>query len=301
MTMDAPSPGLTTPSAPGTYSDGHPLDQVHYREYKLILRPTLFTSAQSFADFSRLVRHAADELDVALFREERPEPQIREVLFFDTPAAHLYNGQFILRQRTTYRNGWPIDEREVVLKFRHPDRDVAAAMDVRPAGRLAHLIKFKEELLPLREGLGGIRSLFSHSCTLRESLLVPDRPFQEVTALLPALRQLGVPPDTPIQVVSGVAVEEVLADIGEVHFGHGLRAKANVAVWRDRGPQTPLIGEFAFQCKFERYQELHHKAKKRSEEFFRMLQLAARDWVQLDATKTGVVYTHGRAAVTNRE
>jgi hypothetical protein len=299
MTMDPPSPA--TPAAPRAYSDGHPLDQVHYREYKLILRATRFTSAQSVTDFTRLVRHAAEELDVALFREERPEPQIREVLFFDTTACDLYNGTFMLRQRTTYRHGWPLDEREVVLKFRHPEVETAAAVDVRPTGGLAHLVKFKEELLPLRDGLGGIRSLFSHNCTLSDAPALRDRPFQEVAALFPALAPLAVPPDAPLQLVSGLAAEEVLADIGEVHFGHGLRAKANVAVWRDRGPQTPLVGEFAFQCRFERYEELHHKARKRSEEFFRALQLAARDWVQLDATKTGVVYSRGRAPVSNRE
>ena len=72
-------------------------------------------------------------------------------------------------------------------------------------------------------------------------------------------------------------------------------------MWRDRGPQTPLIGEFAFQCKFERYEELHQKAKKRADEFFHTLQLAARDWAQLNATKTGVIYGTGRTPVTNRE
>ncbi len=301
MTMDAPSSGAPTPAGTRTYSDGHPLDQVHYREYKLILKPTRFTSAQSFADFARLVRHAAEQLDVALFREERAESQIREVLFLDTPGFDLYNGKFILRQRTTYKNGWPLDEHEIVLKFRHPDMDTAAAVDVRPAGPLSHLVKFKEELLPLRDGLGGLRSLFSHNCTLSETLALRDRPFQEAATLFPALRRLPVAPDAPIRLVNGMPAEEVLADIGEVHFGHGLKAKANVAIWRDRGPQTPLVGEFAFQCKFERYEELHHKAKRRSEEFFGTLQLAARDWVQLDATKTGVIYARGSAAVTNRE
>jgi hypothetical protein len=296
MTMDAP-----WPAPPRAYSDGHPLDQVHYREYKLILKPTRFTSARSVGDFTGLVRHAAEQVDVALFPEERPEPQIREVLFFDTAAGDLYNGKFILRQRTAYRHGWPADEPEVVLKFRHPDRDTAAAVDVRPAARLAHLIKFKEELLPLRVGLGGLRNLFSHNCTRGAAPPLRDRPFQEAAGLFPALRALAVPPEAPIQLVGGMAAEEVLADIGEVHFGHGLRAKASIAIWRDRGPQTPLVGEFAFQCRFERYEELHRKARQRSEDFFRALQLAARDWVQLDATKTGVVYARGRVPVSNRE
>jgi hypothetical protein len=300
MTPDPP-PAAAPPGAAATYSDGHPRDQVHYREYKLILKPTRFTGAQSFADFARLVRHAAEQLDVALFREERAESQIREVLFFDTPGFDLYNGKFILRQRTTYRNGWPLDEREVVLKFRHPDLDTAAATDVRPGGRFPHLIKFKEELLPLRDGLGGMRSLFSHNCTLGDAPALGQRTFQEVAALFPALGRLPVPAEAPIGLVNGLSAEEVLADIGEVHFGHGLKAKANVAIWRDRGPQTPLVGEFAFQCKFERYEELHRKARQRSEEFFRTLQLAARDWVQLDATKTGIIYARGSAAVANRE
>ena len=292
-----------SPASSRVYSDGHPLDQLHYREYKLILRPYRFTSAQSFTDFTRLVRHAAEQLEVALFREERSEPEVREVLFFDTPARHLYThpGKFILRQRTEYRRGWPVDEREVVLKFRHADVDVAAAVDMRAAGTVGHLIKFKEELLPLREQLGGLRSLFSHNCTLTEPLALRNRCFGDMAAIFPALGQLAVPPDTPLDLVNDLATEEVMADVGELHFGHGLRAKANLAVWRDRGPQTPLIGEFSFQCKFERYEELHHKAKKRSEEFFRALQLAARDWVQLDATKTGLVYGYRGAAVANRE
>jgi hypothetical protein len=301
MTTDAMPRGATTPSGTRAYSDGHPLDRIHYREYKLILQPGRFTSAQSFTDFSRLVRQAAEQLDVALFREERSESEVREVLFFDTPSCHLYNNAFILRQRTTYKDGWPVDEREIVLKFRHPDMNTAAAVDVRPGGQLSYLIKFKEELLTLRDGLGGIRSLFSHNCMVSTPLLLRDRPFEEVAALLPALRRLAVPPGTPVQLVNGMAVEEVLADLGELHFGHGLKAKATIAIWRDRGSQTPLIGEFAFQGKFERYEELHHKAKKRSEEFFRALQLTARNWVQVNATKTGVVYGRSPTPVTNRE
>jgi hypothetical protein len=282
------------------YSDGHPLDQVHYREYKLILKPVRFGSPRSFADFSKLVRHAADELDVALFREEHSANQVREVLFLDTTAFDFYNHAFILRRRTIYEDGWPGDEHEVVLKFRHPDLETAARIDVRPAAG-PHQVKFKEELLSLRDGLGGMRSLFSHNCTLEAAPPLRDRPFAEVAAALPALGQLDLAPDTVVQLVNGLAAEEVLADLGELHFGHGLKARATIAVWRDRGPQIPLVGEFAFQCKFERSADVHEKAKRRADEFFCALQLEARDWVQVGATKTGVIYGAGQGAVTNRE
>ena len=292
----------TLPDAvPRTYSDGHPLDQVHYREYKLILRPARFSSPQSFTEFSRLVRHAAEELDVALYREEHSDNHIREVLFFDTPGFDLYNNAFILRRRTTYQSGWPLDDHELVLKFRHQDADTAAAVDVRPAAAARHEVRFKEELLPPRERLGGLRSLFSHNCTLEAPPPLRDRPFDDVAALFPALRRLRVLPGAVVQLVNHLAAEEVLADLGELRFGHGLDAKANIAIWRDRGTQVPLIGEFAFQCKFERYTELHQKAKKRADTFFHALQLAAPEWVQLNTTKTAVIYGTGRTPVTNRE
>jgi len=295
-------PDETPPDAvPHTYSDGHPLDPIHYREYKVILRPARFGSPRSFVEFSKLVRHAAEQLDVALYREEHGGNQIREVLFFDTPAFDFYNNAFILRRRTTYQHGWPIDDHELVLKFRHPDADTTAGVDMRPTGGTPYEIKFKEELLTPRDRLGGLRSLFSHNCTLQAPPPLRDRSFEEVAGVFPALRHLHVAPGTTVKLVNNMAAEEVLADLGELHFGHGLKAKATIAVWRDRGPQTPLVGEFAFQCKFERYTALHQKAKSRADEFFHTLQLAVPEWVQLNATKTGVIYGTGRTPVTNRE
>ena len=48
------------PAAPelqqGTYSDGHPLDEVHYLECKLILKAERFTSVKSFRQFADFVR-----------------------------------------------------------------------------------------------------------------------------------------------------------------------------------------------------------------------------------------------------
>jgi hypothetical protein len=146
-----------------------------------------------------------------------------------------------------------------------------------------------------------MRSLFSHNCTLDAPPPLRDRPFAEVAAALPALGQLALGPDTAIQLVNGLAAEEVLADLGELHFGHGLKARATIAVWRDRGPQLPLVGEFAFQCKFDRAADLHEKAKRRADEFFCAFQVEARDRVQVGATKTGVIYGAGHTAVTNRE
>jgi hypothetical protein len=56
------------------------------------------------------------------------------------------------------------------------------------------------------------------------------------------------------------------------------------------GDEKQLVGEFAYQCKFRRRDELEAVAMKRCEQFFCSLQLAARDWVSLSTTKAGAVY-----------
>ncbi len=56
-----------------------------------------------------------------------------------------------------------------------------------------------------------------------------------------------------MKLVNNMPVEEVLVNAGTLDFGKDLAAKATIALWRDRATETPLIGEFAFQLKFESY------------------------------------------------
>lgn len=287
-----------------TYSDGHPLDAVHYREYKILLKPDHFTEAHHFKQFGKLLRHAAAELEVALYTDqvESTGNQVREVVFYDTHDFDLYNHHFILRRRTRFDDGFPVATPELAFKFRHPDRDTAAAVDVRPHGGGKARIKFKEELLPLPDRIGGVRRLYSHNAVLELPRGDAETAVQHPTTSFPCLRGVQLC-ERSLALVNDVAVEEVLHDLGQLHFGHGVSAKANVAVWRRRADEKPLVGEFAFQCKFSRDDELHAKASKRAEKFFVQLQHGVRDWVQLGTTKTRVVYGLGAGGigVHNRE
>jgi hypothetical protein len=101
---------------------------------------------------------------------------------------------------------------------------------------------------------------------------------------------LNLPESESVALVHTTAVEEVLKDIGLLDFGKGVVAKSNVAVWRTRGDQKQLVGEFAFQAKFERRNQFHEEAKRRCQQFFVNLQYAAQDWLALGTTKTGAVY-----------
>src|SRR3954469_10402369 len=139
------------------YSDGQPFDEIRYLECKIILKPDGFTSVQSFYDFGKLVRGTAKDLKIGFIPDARTDrrPGIREITFLDTPDFRLYNHAFILRQRICYEDGFPVGDPEIVFKFRHPEMQQAAELDMRPHFSGRYRIKFKAEVLPLRDQIGG--------------------------------------------------------------------------------------------------------------------------------------------------
>jgi hypothetical protein len=147
-------------SKPATgYADGTPFDRVQYLEVKLILKPDRFTSVQSFRDFGKIVQRTAKQLGVGFVEDTKASlrPEIREIIFLDTPDFALYSNAFILRRRVSYVDGFPVGDPEIVFKFRHPDEQKAATLDVRPKIEGEYRIKFKAEVLPLKDEVGGYR------------------------------------------------------------------------------------------------------------------------------------------------
>ncbi len=284
----APSSGVQA------YSDGHPLDSVQYLEAKLILKPDRFVSVDSFRDFGKLVQRMAKNLRVGFITDPKTgrRPDTREIVFMDTPDFRLYNNAFILRRRITYVDGFPVGDPEIVFKFRHPDEQKAAALDVRPNIAGKYQIKFKAEVLPLKDEFGGLRTLYSHNCGFGLSQMHEgDRLGMWTLAhVFPALAVLKNSKDEEVGLVNEAIVEEVLLELGDLDFGKGVQGHCNVALWRTRGEHTPLVGEFAYQLKFNREDDLHVKPKKLSEQFFISLQQDVKDWVSLGTTKTGMVY-----------
>jgi len=280
-----------------------PGDDIHYREYKIILQPQHFTTARGFRDFWEIVKRTANKFSVKIHEAEEPfANQVREVLFYDTADFALYRNHFIVRMRTFYENGWPRGIPEFTVKFRHPSFEKAAAVDIHPAtpGGISR-IKFKEELLPLRESLGGIRSIFSHNCVLampREQLNIVAK---DLIASFPAIGDLGVSADDRVLLVNDFAVSEIQVNVGELHFHHDYNGKTTIAVWRDRKHEQPICGEFAFQCKFDKTSDLSKDSIKRADDFYRTLQVDAFDWVSLGTTKTALVYNWGQSEARHSE
>jgi len=108
--------------------------------------------------------------------------------------------------------------------------------------------------------------------------------------IFPALEPLKTAESDRVELVNQTIVEEVLQDLGGLDFGKGVAAESNIAIWRERGTHYPMCGEFAFEAKFKRRDELHEKAMDRCRQFFIALQQSGRDWLSLRTTKTGLVY-----------
>jgi hypothetical protein len=271
---------------------GH-FDEVQYLEAKIILKGDRFTSVDSFLAFEKLIRKAAKDTGVGYEPlSGKRRPQLREVLFLDTKDFRLYNHAFILRRRVLYEHGFLAGDPEIVFKFRHPDLAAAQAVDVTPRIDGEHRIKFKAEALPLKDKAGGVRLLYSHNSQFNMSQ-IPETDRTSARTLMtvfPPLAPLFKEGRGHVDLVNRTAVVEVLLDLGTLDFGKGAEAPCNVAVWRSRGDEHQLVGEFSFQCKFKKAADLHRKPRALAREFFCHLQHIAKDWVELGTTKTGSVY-----------
>ncbi|HVN70205.1 MAG TPA: hypothetical protein VMU38_11225 [Candidatus Binatia bacterium] len=278
-----------------TYADGNPHDRVQFFDAKLILKPDFFYSVRGFKSFSELVAEAASKVKgvrYSPFDLSKLRPRIREVMFLDTADFRLYNNSYILRRRTAYQDGFPIEDPEIVFKFRNPDMSLAASVDVRPKIAGPYRVKFKSEAVPLKDQVGGYRLLFSHNCIFPlSSVHEADRTnLQTIARVLPAVAGLIGSAEGKVELVNSTLVEEVLMDLGTLEFGKGLAAKCNISLWRSLGDHKVMCGEFAYQTKFDRREDVQEMAKQRVEELYIKLQLIATGWLYLGTTKTGLVY-----------
>jgi len=277
------------------YADGNPQDRVQFFDAKVILKPDFFATVRGFKMFSDLVVEAAGKVKGVTYKPAdltRARPRIKEVMFLDTADFRLYNNSFILRRRTDYQDGFPVSDPEVVFKFRNPDMQKVASIDVRPQIAGPYRTKFKAEALPLKDGPGGFRLLYSHNCIFpMSSVHGADRTNLRVIAkALPAIAGLVGDLEEKVELVNSTLVEEVLMDLGPIDFGKGMTTKSNISLWRSLGDHHVMCGEFAYQARFDRREDVHQVIKQRVEELFIKLQQVATGWLLLGTTKTGLLY-----------
>src|SRR5207249_902896 len=102
-------------------------------------RSTLQKAAQMFwSSFSNSIESIAIGVDGSLTAIEKQ----KTVSFYDTGGRHLHSNNYLFRERVDV----DAEEREVTLKFRHPDRYVSQDRDMAAARPEVGVTKFEEDI-----------------------------------------------------------------------------------------------------------------------------------------------------------
>jgi hypothetical protein len=141
-----------------------------------------------------------------------------------------------------------------------------------------------------------MRSVYSHGCVLTSPEIELERGIDNITRAFPTLQRIDISPRAKLELVNNVAVEEVQNTFGYIHFHHHFKGKATIAIWRSRALEKSMSGEFAFQCKFDRIEDVDKESIELSEEFYKKVQLDCAEWIMLGTTKTAMVYELGKGA-----
>ena len=277
---------MTTDLKPGssdgalTYADGHPHDRVQFFDAKLILKPDFFYSVRGFKSFSDLVTEAVSEVkgvryeafDLAKDAAAHSRGDVRRYRRLPALQQFLYSA-------TPYRVSGRLSDRRPRGRLQVSQPGLGSGRLGRRAAQIAgpYRIKFKSEALPLKDQAGGFRLLYSHNCIFPvSSVHSADRTnlktYRESAA--GGRRAVGEM-EGSVELVNSTLVEEVLMDLGTIDFGKGMVAKSNISLWRSLGDHQVMCGEFAYQTKFDRREDVHELVKQRVEELFIKLQLIA--------------------------
>jgi hypothetical protein len=209
----------------------------------------------------------------------------RLVSFLDTQARHLWMSGYILRLRRTLEGSRP----EVTLKFRHPDRYVAASRQMK-SRRIRATVKFEEDIKPPFVSLYG----FSTSGRVgREN--VPET-LDAAHAFFPDLAKRLAKSDGTLKLrtVNKFTAREIVITGPILTIGTKPRTEIECAliVWYNHQDKTnaPVAVEFSF-----RYGNTNGrysgKVARRAYNIFDALQHNLTEWLDPNSsTKTALVF-----------
>jgi hypothetical protein len=260
------------------------------REYKVMLTPSRLDGdpaglLDAVGRFWADVTSALLPLDIPTTGAFTGVKARRLIRFFDTDE-HAINGRsYIVREREDIDTG----EREVTLKFRHPDRYVAADRSMDAVDASGVKTKFEEDVKP------PFVSVFSFSTTQPlESGRILEQ-LEDVVDLFPGLADViaELPHDAPLLLVREFVGREIVLEGATMLLGkRDIEAECALVVWYDEGEAdtTPVVAEFSFKYGDDA-EDYRGSVARDAYEVLRLLQDGMGDWIDPQArTKTAFVY-----------
>jgi hypothetical protein len=261
------------------------------REYKVMLRPRLFAGAEDalLSEAQALWQDAGEKIGDVVLGVDGDLSRIkarRLITFFDTRARGLDQAHYIFRERRAADGS----KREVTLKFRHPDRFMAQARDMKAKSAAAASSKFEEDIK------GPFVSLHSFSTTVAIADAAKFDRLGDVMECFPDLGERLPRADKrePLCAVNDFTAREVVIDGAHAQMGKTPKVDAEWAliVWYDdRGrKETPIAVELSFRYG-HKGEEYGGGLTRRASEVFGMIQTRLKRWVDPNPrTKTAVAF-----------
>ena len=260
------------------------------REYKVMLLAQRFDGDEAamraqVGAFWKEVGQRLSELNIPVEGEFNEVKARRLIRFFDTEEHQLNADQYIVREREDVETG----EREVTLKFRHPDRYIAADRQMDPADAEDYKTKFEEDVKP------PFTSVYSFSTTqpLKSGAVLQQ--VRDVADLFPGLNDDldELPVAQSLVLVSDFVGHEIVLEGASILLGKkDIASECAVVVWYDQGAQdtTPVVAEFSFKYGDE-LEDYRGTIARDAYAVLGMLQSSLTDWVDPNPiTKTAFVY-----------
>jgi hypothetical protein len=262
------------------------------REYKIMLRPKLFKG-----DPDKLLAHAASlwkdlcrTLEDVVIRSAGGLSEIktrRLIRFLDTRDRDLNHADYIFRERHD------LDEttREMTLKFRHPDRFLAQARNMKPAAAAKAKTKFEEDIK------SPFVSLYSFSTTIGVADDVRWPALKDLIKQFPDLdKRLGdIDRAERLQTVSDFTARELVLHGATVQIGRtpDVEAEWALIVWYDDGGnhRAPAAVELSYRYG-DKNENYAGGPARRASDIFALLQSDLERWVDPNPrTKTAFVFS----------
>jgi hypothetical protein len=264
------------------------------REYKLMLRASKFAGDEGkltssagalWRDLAAIIVPSA----VAVSGTDDIERKRRQVRFFDTRDKWLRSNDYVVRERVDLEN----NERELTLKFRHPDRFISQDRDMTPAEGPDADLKFEEDIKPPFQALYS----FSSTVLVKEDTALDT--LKDVNKLYPGLAGAveDFPKAEPLSVVGGfTAYERVIKGTSfQIRKDPEVCAQCSLTLWYEgEDGDTPVVAEFSFKYQDDK-EAYTAKMARRAYAAFMDIQARLGDWIDNGSmTKTAYVYARDR-------
>jgi hypothetical protein len=274
------------------YRIGGPMsrEKVISREYKIMFRADLFAGDEqqllkAASNFWHEFEQVIDQIVIDTDGDLKKITNRRTIKFYDTDKHRLHSNNYIFRER---RND--TGEREVTLKFRHPDRYISQDRNMEAGDADKGKTKFEEDIKPR------FLTLYSFSTTQKIADTKNLNNMKDLARLCPDLSEKldHYAEDEEIRMVAPFTPRELIITGArfQINKNPKLDSECALIVWYDdsANEEKPVVVEFSFRYgdKNESYTgNMAHRAH----DVFQILQDKLASWIDPNSeTKTAYVY-----------